>query len=133
MDRLTRHVHILEMNGESYHLKQSKRNEAHSLTADPPTAPYLLQRTCLGEENVFRSGPDASPCRRLRPPLQTSSSPTIPGLLLTVLVYFYSSTVVWFNSALDTHSKPYSHQLKPNLHMPRPARNYGVNRGSCRG
>jgi hypothetical protein len=25
LDRLTRHVHILEMNGESYRLKQSKR------------------------------------------------------------------------------------------------------------
>jgi len=25
LDRLTHHVHILEMNGESYRLKQSKR------------------------------------------------------------------------------------------------------------
>ena len=26
LDRLTHHVHILEMNGESYRLKESKRN-----------------------------------------------------------------------------------------------------------
>jgi DNA replication protein DnaC len=28
LDRLTHHVHILEMNGESYRLKQSKRKRA---------------------------------------------------------------------------------------------------------
>jgi DNA replication protein DnaC len=26
LDRLTHHVHILEMNGDSYRLKQSRRN-----------------------------------------------------------------------------------------------------------
>ena len=30
LDRLTHHVHILEMNGESYRLKQSKRKRANS-------------------------------------------------------------------------------------------------------
>lgn len=28
LDRLTHHVHILEMNGESYRLQNSKRNKA---------------------------------------------------------------------------------------------------------
>ena len=36
LDRLTHHVHILEMNGESYRLAQSKRRRR---TADPPAAP----------------------------------------------------------------------------------------------
>jgi DNA replication protein DnaC len=34
-DRLTHHVHILEMNGESYRLKQSKarrRKEPHTIS-----------------------------------------------------------------------------------------------------
>ena len=30
LDRLTHHVHILEMNGESYRLAQSKRRSRHS-------------------------------------------------------------------------------------------------------
>lgn len=33
LDRLTHHVHILEMNGESYRLKQSKRARKHSSSA----------------------------------------------------------------------------------------------------
>ncbi len=36
LDRLTHHVHILEMNGESYRLAQSKRRRR---AADPPAAP----------------------------------------------------------------------------------------------
>jgi len=61
LDRLTHHVHILEMNGESYRLKQSKRKRG----------------------------------------VQPNSSPTIPELLPTPLVYVYSATLVWFHSALD--------------------------------
>ena len=30
LDRLTHHVHILQMNGESYRLAQSKRRSKHS-------------------------------------------------------------------------------------------------------
>jgi DNA replication protein DnaC len=33
LDRLTHHVHILEMNGESYRLKQSKQRQ-HAATAE---------------------------------------------------------------------------------------------------
>jgi hypothetical protein len=59
------------------------------------------RRTCRGEEGVFRSGVNAPPFRRRRPPLQTPSSPTIPNLLPVALVYLYSASVVWFYSALD--------------------------------
>jgi DNA replication protein DnaC len=36
LDRLTHHVHILEMNGDSYRLKQSKRRQRSSRSADTP-------------------------------------------------------------------------------------------------
>jgi DNA replication protein DnaC len=36
LDRLTHHVHILEMNGESYRLAQSKRRRR---SAGPPSEP----------------------------------------------------------------------------------------------
>ena len=40
LDRLTHHVHILEMNGESYRLNQSKRRSrpaSSNVSADNPT------------------------------------------------------------------------------------------------
>ena len=36
LDRLTHHVHILEMNGDSYRLKQSRRKREPPPAADPP-------------------------------------------------------------------------------------------------
>ena len=35
LDRLTHHVHILEMNGESYRLKRSRKNVASQVPDDP--------------------------------------------------------------------------------------------------
>jgi DNA replication protein DnaC len=39
LDRLTHHVHILEMNGDSYRLKQSKRRQRGARAADIPESP----------------------------------------------------------------------------------------------
>ena len=39
LDRLTHHVHILEMNGESYRLKQSKRRQRADRAARSPESP----------------------------------------------------------------------------------------------
>ena len=39
LDRLTHHVHILEMNGDSYRLKQSKRRQRGTRSADTPDNP----------------------------------------------------------------------------------------------
>jgi DNA replication protein DnaC len=39
LDRLTHHVHILEMNGESYRLKQSKRRQRADRGTKPPETP----------------------------------------------------------------------------------------------
>lgn len=36
LDRLTHHVHILKMNGDSYRLKQSKRRDHGTRPADSP-------------------------------------------------------------------------------------------------
>ncbi len=36
LDRLTHHVHILEMNGDSYRLKQSKRRARNAVAETPP-------------------------------------------------------------------------------------------------
>lgn len=38
LDRLTHHVHILEMNGESYRLRHSKRRRQYATPPDQPTA-----------------------------------------------------------------------------------------------
>ena len=35
LDRLTHHVHILEMNGESYRLKRSRENAVSRVSDDP--------------------------------------------------------------------------------------------------
>jgi DNA replication protein DnaC len=39
LDRLTHHVHILEMNGDSYRLKQSKRYQRAARAASTPDSP----------------------------------------------------------------------------------------------
>lgn len=39
LDRLTHHVHILEMNGDSYRLKQSKRRQRGARAANLPDSP----------------------------------------------------------------------------------------------
>ena len=38
LDRLTHHVHILEMNGESYRLKRSREKAAPKAPDDPDNA-----------------------------------------------------------------------------------------------
>ena len=38
LDRLTHHVHILEMNGESFRLKRSRENAAPPPPAEPDDA-----------------------------------------------------------------------------------------------
>jgi DNA replication protein DnaC len=40
LDRLTHHVHILEMNGDSYRLKQSKKRQSRSPSAPQPASTH---------------------------------------------------------------------------------------------
>src|SRR3974390_3802850 len=54
------------------------------LIRQPPAstpAHHPLRRTRLGEEDVFRSGLNAPPCRGREPSLPTTSPPTKPPLL----------------------------------------------------
>ena len=39
LDRLTHHVHILEMNGDSYRLKHSKKHQSRGSSAPQPASP----------------------------------------------------------------------------------------------
>jgi DNA replication protein DnaC len=39
LDRLTHHVHILEMNGDSYRLKHSKKRQSRGSSAPQPASP----------------------------------------------------------------------------------------------
>ena len=45
LDRLTHHVHILEMNGESYRLKRSRENAAPSYSCNVATLTDLLRQS----------------------------------------------------------------------------------------
>jgi hypothetical protein len=87
LDRLTHHVHILEMNGDRYRLKQSRRKRNPSPTTDP--------RTRLGGERPF-------PLRsRALLPRNTSD-------LVLFTAPFSSAPLVPFNfnNALDDARRP---------------------------
>ena len=44
LDRLTPHVHILEMNGDSYRLRHSRQSAAYQVSDEPETSDSI--RTC---------------------------------------------------------------------------------------
>jgi hypothetical protein len=59
--RITHHVHILEMNGESHRLAQSKRRRR---SAGSPGEPW----TSLGKQPHLSAPRPAAPCSNLTPP-----------------------------------------------------------------
>ena len=84
LDRLTHHVHILEMNGDSYRLKQSRRKRRRLPNAEP----------CPANAPRGRRASSAT--------LQSPFYPAIPQQLHSyLLAYFYSAPVAWFYSGLD--------------------------------
>jgi len=85
LDRIIHHVHILEMNGDSYRLKQCRRKRTLRQAAKP-TPPNALR------------GRRASSAT-----FQWSLSPENPCIHPVLLVYFYSASVVCFYSSLDSH------------------------------
>ena len=92
LDRLTHHVHILEMNGESYRLKNSgKRTSLASR--------QLQDAGWFG--GGFRSALSAPPYGRRRAPLQPPQTSESPPEQLSV-VPFCSAPVETLHSALDT-------------------------------
>ena len=85
LDRLTHHVHIIEMNGDSYRLKQSSRATAPSSEVEPR--------------------PQADPRRRGHNPLAISAD--IYAEQLPQVVHFYSAPVACFSAALDSRAYEY--------------------------
>ena len=83
LDRLTHHVHILEMNGESYRLKRSRENSV-SQAPDAPETPGPLNT------------PVASHPLILSPTLPAQPTATIP------VVHHSAAPVAHFAAALDT-------------------------------
>ena len=91
LDRLTHHVHILEMNGESYRLKRSREGVA-SQTRDLPHEEQVVSRpSCLSSA--------APPVSRAFP--STIGADIFAGLTHQV-VQFYSAPVAQHASAIDT-------------------------------
>jgi hypothetical protein len=86
LDRLTHHAHILEMNGDSYRLKQSRRKRG-SFDRHPPRG------THLGEKGPFRYAPEALLSRKLN------------NLTSQLLAYSYSAldNLLWafFHRTVD--------------------------------
>ena len=84
LDRLTHHVHILELNGDSYRLEHSKKARPHAASpadASPPRRRRLCTRVSTPSEPAPRAVPDSTPTRphnraqTLRPAARWSSFP----------------------------------------------------------
>ena len=139
LDRLTHHVHILEMNGESYRLNQS-RNRQNRLPADPTPRPGLppwvhrpLPRAPPRQPGEGHAAARAGPSRGLRgqtpstewslftPPPRSHIAPP-----LTILEYFTAATQIGMTatpketryvSNIDYFGAPvYSYSLKQGIH-----------------
>ena len=78
LDRLTHHVHILELNGDSYRLAHSKharkRRCRPGVLTPPPATPLAVQPGL----HCVRARPGGVPRLRFSPPAQPSSN-TPPG------------------------------------------------------
>ena len=97
LDRLTHHVHILTMNGDSYRLAQSaarrrqhSKSEQNAVTADDRVAP-IPARFCRTSQQLR--------CPGTRPLLAGS----------------YAATVAWFWSAGDRHFGTHPLTLRKSL------------------
>ena len=44
LDRLTHHVHVLEMNGDSYRLRHSRQSAAYQVSDEPETPDSFQNR-----------------------------------------------------------------------------------------
>ena len=93
LDRITHHVHILEMNGESYRLKQSRSRRRQTVRITPRLAPWAhrpLPRAGRRQPRGGRVAPRAGPSHGLRGQAATET-----------LVRFYAAAPVHFYAAVD--------------------------------
>ena len=96
LDRLTHHVHILTMNGDSYRLKQSAgRRRAASAGAE--------QNQATPRPSIPETGEITRPLIRNRPTTDKGprSGPFPCRRLSTSLACFYSAPLAWNCSAVD--------------------------------
>ena len=97
LDRITHHVHILEMNGESYRLKQSRSRRRQPSPNNPPSAwprgpPHRpLPRAGRRQPRGGRVAPRAGPSHGLRG--QATTEP---------VVHFCAAAPVHIPAAVDT-------------------------------
>ena len=63
LDRLTHHVHILEMNGDSYRLRQSKKRQSRGPSAPQPASTPDACRLTPNRKKAPREGPSWHPHR----------------------------------------------------------------------
>ena len=89
LDRLTHHVHIVEMNGESYRLKGS-RQKRRRIVAIAGAAGRRLAPRGRQRRPTVKAGPPAPPARSW--PSGTAQ-----------VVQFYSALVAQFSAALDNY------------------------------
>ena len=80
-ERLTHHVHILEMNGDSYRLKGSRQDAGPSL------------QTAQKTSSSYQNGPPLPPV--------TAGGGTFPMSNSRQVVHFSAAHVVHFTSAID--------------------------------
>ena len=91
LDRITHHVHILEMNGESYRLKQSRsRRRPPPNNPLAPVAHRPLPRAGRRLPCGGRAAPRAGPSHGLRGQANATS-----------VVHFYAAAAVQFCAAVD--------------------------------
>ena len=62
LDRLTHHVHVLEMNGESYRLKRSRGNTVPQAPDDPVEAQPAQQPSRLTSSDPVSNSPCPANC-----------------------------------------------------------------------
>ena len=85
LDRLTHHVHILEMNGDSYRLKQSQKRRKSQKVPDrhQPSRPWLTRWVHSLDVYVYPMGYRGNPQRRiLRRAKWSSFTPPIGPIFL---------------------------------------------------
>ena len=119
LDRLTHHVHILEINGESYRLKRSRENAA----AQAPDESSTTHKPCQKPSSLTHSLTHPACC-------QPASGTLLPNNwrghlrwpMTSLVVHFCSAPLVCFVDALDT---------APGGGLPRNAGKAGGDRRHC--
>ena len=112
LDRLTHHVHILEMNGESYRLKRSRENAA-AQAPDESDNPEAVPEAVL-------THPDCCQPASASVTLLTNNwRGHLRWPMTSLVVHFCSAPLVCFVDALDTRARERSPVVDSRPHRAR--------------